>query len=124
MSAFYQYTGRQLAREVIARQVFTRRINTFFIRRHDVCHTTTTIEVIDDKGGVRHDFKEQTIGRGHRALVTAAIEVTHLTGEQVPRRTDMHLRLVVTTKEAAHLIFTTAGEGEGGINAHLQEAVV
>ena len=94
---------------MIARQIRTRQIFTVHCRLH-VSHTTTAIEVIDDEAGVVLDFKQQALGRGHGATVTTAVEVTHLTSEQVPRRTDGHLCLIVTTKEATNLVGTTAGE--------------
>ena len=123
ISTTYQRTGRQFVGEVIAWQVRTRRI--FAVHRWlHVCHTATAIQVINDKAGVVLDFKQQTRRRGHSTTVTTAIEVTHLTRQQVPRRTDVHLSLVVATKEAAYLIGTTAGLREGGVDTHLLEAGV
>ena len=110
----YQRTCRQFVRELIKQislgilvfQVRTGRIDPVH-GRHNICHTATAIEIVDDEAGVVFDFKEQALGTGHRTPVTTTIQVTHLTGKQVPRRTDRHLCLVITTKEAANLILTT-----------------
>ena len=102
MSTIYQHTSRQFTGEIITFQVRTWYIFAVYRRLH-VCHTATAIEVIDDKGGVIFDFKEQAFWRCHVTTVTTAVEVTHLTSEQVPCRTDGHLSLVVTTKETAYL---------------------
>ena len=121
MSTTHQCSGRQLIRELITRQVRTRGINTILRRLH-ISHTATTIEVVDNQTGVIFDFKEQTLGTGHITLVTTTIQVTHLTRQQVPRRSDAHLRLVVTTKETTYLIGTTTRLREGGVDTHLLEA--
>ena len=123
MSSIYQYTGRQLAGEVIAIQVRTRTVFAVH-RRHHVGHSAATIEVIDDEGGIVLDLQEQTFGTGHVALVATAVEVTYLTCQEVPRRTDVHRCRIVSTKEAAYLVGTAAGLREGGVDAHLYEALV
>ena len=123
IAAAYQRAGRQLVGEAIARQVRTWRIFTIH-RRFHVCHTATAIQVINDEAGVILNFKEQTLRRGHRAAVTTTIEVANLTRQQVPRRTDVHLSLIVATKEAAYLISTTTWLREAEVNAHLLEALV
>ena len=120
MSTIYQHTSRQFTGEIISFQVRTWYIFVVYRRLH-VCHTATAIEIIDDKGGVIFDFKEQALWRCHVTTVTTAVEVTHLTSEQVPCRTDRHLSLVVSAKETAYLIGATTWLREGGIDTHLFE---
>ena len=129
-AATYQRTGRQLGREfikqitvfVLVLQVCTRHIDTVH-RRHHVCHTAAAIEVVDNERGVSGNLKEQTFRTGHVTLVTTAVEVTYLTCQEVPCRTDMHLCLVVTTEEATNLVGTTAGLREAGVDTHLLETL-
>ena len=118
ITATYQHTGCQLVRELINQvsifvlvlQVRTRRIVTVY-RWHHVSHTATTIDIVNHQriniGYIRVNLQQQTLWTGHLAAVTTTIEVTDLTALQVPRRTDMHLCLVVTTKQTAYLELVT-----------------
>ena len=120
VSAAHQRSCRQLVGELVAGQVHARGVLAVH-GRHHVGHTTASVEVLDFEGGIGGNFKEQALGTGHVAAVTAAIQVAHLAGQQVPRRPDGHLGLVVAAEEASHLVFATTGLGEGGVDAHLLE---
>ena len=107
MSTAHEGTCRQLAREAVARQVLAGHV--FAVHRGlHVGHSAAAIEVVDDEGGVILQLDEQAIRTGHRTAVSAAVEVAHLAGQQVPRRTDAHLGLVVATEEASYLVLTAA----------------
>ena len=91
---------------------------------HTVSHgtyvglTATTIDIIDHHAGTFY-LQEQTFRTGHAPLVTATIEVTNAPSLQVPSGSDLHLRLVVTSKQASYLVFSTTRIREGGVDIHL-----
>ena len=91
---------------------------------HTVSHgtyvglTATTIDIIDHHAGTFY-LQEQTFRTGHAPLVTATIEVTNTPSLQVPSGSDLHLRLVVTSKQASNLVFSTTRIREGGVDIHL-----
>ena len=88
------------------------------IQRFHVCLSTTAKNVIDCHA---HTFnlQQQTFWAGHTTLITTTIEVTNRTSLQIPSRTDSHICLVVTTKEATNLEGITTWIREGGVDAHL-----
>ena len=104
MTATNDHTCRELVGEVIVRDGTARRrgINTIHLRT-DIGHTTTAIEVLDNDIGIIFDIQQQALRTGHRTLVTTAIEVADATAFQVPCRTDLHLCLVVSAKDAGEI---------------------
>ena len=110
-------TCRQFCRELIARQTGNRGIDTVNSRT-DVCHTTTAIEVVNKDFGISHYLYQQALGTGHSTLVTSAVEVVHLTRLEVPRRTDVHLSLVIATKDAVELEVSETRIGMGKVESH------
>ena len=123
VTAKHSHTGREASGEFISGERITSNRDAV-LRWHHIRHTATAIEVVDDEGRVILDFKQQAFRTGHGTLITTTVEVTYLTTQQVPRRTNMHLRQIVTTKEAPHLELAAAGLREGCVDAHLQESVL
>ena len=97
-------------------------VNVLFTNRYlgwiNIRHTATAKDIVR-LHAVGSDGQENTLGMGHCTLVTATIDVSHLTNLQVPLRTDGHGCLVVTTEQTTHLVGTTAGIREAGVDAHL-----
>ena len=79
--------------------------------------TTTAIDAFNHHS-FTFNLHEQTLRAGHTSLVTTTIEVTDFTLLQVPARTDSHISLVVTAKEASYLVGITARIREGGVDVH------
>ena len=131
MAAAYERARCQLIRElvvllqvgfwvVLTRQIRTRRIDIVH-RRHHIGHTATAVQVIDNERGRLGNLQEKPLGSRHLTLVTTAVQVTDLTRQQVPGRTDVHLGQVVTAEEATHLVGAAAGLRERRVDAHLLE---
>ena len=67
------------------------------------------------------DGQEDTIGISHSAFVATAVEVIDGTFREEPSRTDGHIDLVVTAKDAIEL---HVGMEVDGIQAHCLQAVI
>ena len=88
------------------------------IQRLHICLTTTAIDIVNDHS-FTFNLHEQTFRTGHTSLITTAIEVTDSALLQIPSRTDSHICLIITAKQASYLVCVAAWIREGGIDAHL-----
>ena len=102
ITSAHEHSGRKSLRELIARKIIRWGIDTVD-GWHDICHTTTTIDIVNDNGRSIWYLKHQAQRTGHVTMITATVEVTHLTLIENPLRRNLHLCKVVTAKETSHL---------------------
>ena len=72
----------------------------------DVCHTTATIDVIDNNVRVSRNLQQNTVGIGHVTSITPTVKSTNFSFFQVPSRTDGHRGHVITTEDTGYLEVT------------------
>ena len=101
--------------------ILIRHILAILIQRAHIGLSATTIDIVNSKCRGFRDDQQQTLRTGHTTFVTTAIEVSHLTTQQVPPGLNGHVDLVVTSEEITDLESTTVRIGELVVDAHLDE---
>ena len=96
-------TRRKSDWEVITLKTVRRRFIFTIHGRTDIGHTATTIQILNNNIRGALNIQEQAFRTGHCTLITAAVEVTDNAVFQVPCRTNVHLGLVVTSKDAGEV---------------------
>ena len=85
--------------------------------------SATAVDIVDRKCRILRYLQQQTLWAGHTTLVTTAIEVSHLTAQQVPPGLNGHVDFVVTTEEVSYLEGIAIRIGELVVNTHQLETI-